>query len=123
MKGEIIAPGAFKKVIKSKAIIDVLHNHNKNKKIGHLTNMEETDKGLWVEGLVSDKCIYGREFIKKFESKPILGLSMGFIPWKEVVRNGTRMLLDVALLEVSFVHFPLQPDAKVYQFGEQKILV
>lgn len=128
---DVIRRKAFKKTIKErKKVIKVLYQHEHP--AGVPTHMEEQEKGLWTESLLSltDE---NRERIKYVNDGAVDGLSIGFIAEEfDYIQDEededdeddwfffwpTREITKIMLLEYSLVTIPAHDDARLV--GNQK---
>ena len=104
---EKIKPGAFQRSLEKRANVDLLLNHDKNRKLGSTSegNLElfEDNIGLRAICTVTDP-----DVIDKAKNKELRGWSFGFYAEKdklESVENGyeRRMVEELDLFEVSIV--------------------
>lgn len=104
---EKIKPGAFQRSLEKRANVDLLLNHDKNRKLGSTSegNLElfEDNIGLRAICTVSDP-----DVIDKAKNKELRGWSFGFYAEKdklESVENGyeRRIVEELDLFEVSIV--------------------
>lgn len=106
---ERIAPGAFKKSLKSRNRIMLLANHNPEKPLastrGGTLKLWEDEKGLPVEATLPDTST-GRDYSVLLREKIIDSMSIGFRTIKDHWEDDRRTLLEVELHEVSIVTFP-----------------
>ena len=115
--GDIVAPGAFSRSLKqhSKAGSTPLMfwMHDPSRVPGKWTDMREDDTGLHVKGVLADTPL-GNEIHSLLTMKAVRGLSIGYSTvdseWKD---DGTRLLKDIDLWEVSVVSLPMNPMAQV----------
>ena len=129
--GDVVEPEAFRKSIQStyKNNPIILFQHDANRPIGKATFMAITEKGLYIEAVVSDE-----EVEPKVQAGILKTFSIGFIPlsiefrdedgrlldltntedrakiWNETT---TRIIKEVDLIENSIVSTPANPDALV----------
>ena len=78
--------------------------------------MEEDAKGLRVAGQLNDKTTAGRDAFEHIKAGDATGLSIGFgVPegGRRYERDGTAVLVDVTLYEVSAVTMPANRHAQV----------
>jgi uncharacterized protein len=125
--GDVIAKGAFRETLKEHAAADtapaMLSQHGdwsgtgpNQMPIGRWTLLREDEKGLYVEGRLSDT-ERGREAYTLLKDGALSGLSIGYVTRKST--NGTkpgeprRTLTDVKLVEISLVTFPANDLARV----------
>jgi len=115
---ERIAPGAFKRSLKSRNDIKLLWNHDSSMVLGSTRagtlKLYEDERGLYVDAILPDTS-YGRDAKVSIQRGDVTGFSFGFtVPaggdsWNS---EGTeRTLKSVRLLEVSTgVAFPAYPS-------------
>jgi len=115
---ERIAPGAFKRSLKSRNDIKLLWNHDSSMVLGSTRagtlKLNEDERGLFVDAILPDTS-YGRDARVSIQRGDVTGFSFGFtVPaggdsWNN---EGTeRTLKSVRLLEVSTgVAFPAYPS-------------
>lgn len=116
--GDVIAPGAFRKSLGDATRIPMLWSHDLTRPVGRWTKIEETDAGLMVEGKLSLGTAAGREAYEHLRHKDASGISIGYrVPTggAERLRNGGRLLKEVALHEISFVTIPSADRARVLE--------
>lgn len=109
---DVILPGAFTASIakwraKNK-MPPVLWNHNDSEPIGVYTNINEDEKGLYVEGkLLIDDVPRAKSTHALLKAGAIDGLSIGYSTKKANQQtNGVRELVEVDLSEISIVTQP-----------------
>lgn len=111
--GDVVMPGAFAKSIASGRKARMLWQHDPSKVIGCWRAISEDEKGLRLEGVLSDTP-KGNEVATLLKDEAIEGLSIGYRvtddEWKE---DGTRLIKEAELWEVSIVTFPMNESATV----------
>lgn len=116
--GDVIAPGAFKRTLKSDATPLMFLNHDaRSLPIGKWLTLEEDDFGLKVSGQFLDTTA-GRDAYIAAKAGAITGLSIGFIPTDIKYGNlgsaePERLIKAVELLEISVVTFPANASARI----------
>lgn len=101
LNGDIILKESFKEEQLKPEDIPLLLEHNPRKKIGTITRLKQTEKGLFIEG-----------FIERKFAKNKLPLSIGYIPsFKMKSENGIRFITNLKLFEVSVVNKPANSSA------------
>lgn len=111
-----ILPGAFATTIrKSKGIVPVLFNHDRNKIAGVGVSAAEDQRGLYVKAKLAMSTQLGRETYELMQMGALKGLSIGYsIPTKGFVMDGTiRLLKALDLHEYSATPFPMNPEAQI----------
>ncbi|MGU8762536.1 HK97 family phage prohead protease [Clostridium perfringens] len=105
---EVVKRGCWKRALSSNKTIDLLYNHNPNRKIGdNKTNLElmEDSIGLKFRALISDP-----DIIAKAKEGKLKNCSFGFIPKrtsKEFIGGiEHRNLYEIELYEVSLLDIP-----------------
>ena len=94
LNGDIIIENSFKWNVNFD--IPLLLEHNPRKKIGRILKIIQNYKGLFVEGMI----------LKEYSSKE-LKLSVGYVlNDKFIKKDGTRILTDLTLFEISLVERP-----------------
>ncbi len=104
--GDIVRKGAFASARADRT--PVLWQHDADHAIGWVESMAEDDKGLRVIAEVHD----ASEAAPLLASGEVTGLSFGYRV-RRAKRGTYRELQDVELIEVSLVHSPMQPLARV----------
>lgn len=116
--GDVIAPGAFKKSLKSGAQPLMFLNHDMfSLPIGKWTSFEEDDFGLKVSGEFIDTQL-GRDTYLASKAGAITGLSIGYIPTEVAYgKAGTdepaRTIKALDLIEISVVTIPANSKARI----------
>jgi len=104
--GDIVRAGAFARSLRQ-GLPAMLLQHQSGAVIGRWVRAVETGRGLFVRGLV--ECAGAAALVQD----GLDGLSIGFRPRLWTPRpEGGRVLIDVALLEISLVAEPMQPAAR-----------
>lgn len=105
---EVVKRGCWKRALSSNKTIDLLYNHNPNRKIGdNKTNLElmEDSIGLKFRALIDDP-----DIISKAKEGKLKNCSFGFIPKrtsKEFIGGiEHRNLYEIELYEVSLLDIP-----------------
>lgn len=117
LSGDEVRPGAFTQSLKSAAISDVkmLYQHDFARPIGRWRRIVETEKGLWVEGCLTPRVRLAEEVAALVADGALDGLSIGFRVRRAEAARGRvrRRLVDLELVEISVVTFPMQPQARI----------
>jgi uncharacterized protein len=108
--GDIVVKGAFGDM---KRKPKMLFEHDARQVVGVWDKFAEDESGLHVEGRINLGSSLGKDVHSNLEFGAIDGMSIGYRPVDVVKVAGGRELRKVDLWEVSFVAFPMQPDAKV----------
>ena len=116
--GDIVEPGAFSatlgRLAKNATKLPLLHNHDSGIPIGFITEAVETPAGLEVKGQLLLEVEHARTAHSLMKSGAAF-LSFGYRiePGGSYMKDGTRYLTNVDLMEVSVVSTPAHPDARV----------
>lgn len=109
--GDIIVKGAFKKSIlengpNGSSEIAHLMDHDKNKAVGNIVRLEESNEGLYYESEIGDHDL-GIDFLKMVQSKIIKFHSIGFSVIKEKFDEKARanIMSELMLYEGSSLQF------------------
>lgn len=114
--GDMIIEGAFTDTLKDRGDkVRVLWNHSSGDPIGHPTQMQEDNLGLFVRGQLNLDVQRGSEARSLLKAGDIDGLSIGF----RVAKNGAEFdedtgifkLQKLILREFSIVTFPMNESA------------
>lgn len=105
--GDIVEKGAFERSLKDR-MPKMLYQHNSSDLVGKWTVAREDSKGLYLEGKIMENLTRGAEVLTLLREEILDGLSIGFRTRKARWDDKTeiRHLLELDLLEVSFVTFP-----------------
>src|SRR5690606_25329851 len=119
--GDTIKPGAYKKTLrKRERTIRMRWNHF-GPIIGKWLNIEENEKGLFVEGELTPGHSVAQNVYASMKHGAVDGMSIGYRPVKiEDHGDGKRTLKEIELVEISVVEEPADLGAKV---GEVKHLI
>lgn len=122
--GDIVVKGAFS-APKRKA--KMLFQHDPSQVVGVWDKIEEDANGLYVEGRLNLGSTLGKDVHSNLEFGAIDGMSIGYRAVDAVKASGGRELRKVDLWEVSFVTFPMLPEALVQSVksieGENPVLI
>src|SRR5688500_7488316 len=108
--GDVIRPGAFAKTLASGRKVKLLWQHRLDEPIGLPLALYEDSKGLYGKWRLvgTDTGKKARELVRE---GLVDGLSIGFIDaGSEYRSDGTRLLYEVDLHEVSVVTIPARDD-------------
>ena len=115
--GDVVQRGAFSKTLleyqQKNALPLMFWMHDASRVPGKWTEMSEDSNGLYVKGELA-KTPLGDEVHELLKMEAVRGLSIGYMTrdsdWKD---DGTRVLKEVDLWEVSVVSMPMNPLAQV----------
>ena len=124
--GDIINKGAYKKTIQENGSrVKYLYQHDMDKPIGKMINLEEDDKGLVFEAQVP-KTRLGLDVIELMKAGVITENSVGILPIQKGMNGQYRELNEVKLFEISAVTLAANDQAMILDvkgnFDPEKIL-
>ena len=116
LSGDIIERGAFAKSLRRGASVPMLWQHQADNPIGIWTKIAEDQRGLYVEGQLTQGVARADEAWQLISEGALDGLSIGFraIRSKKSASTGKRHILEAELWEISLVTFPMLPQARVH---------
>lgn len=115
--GDVVMKGAFRKSLEkhreANSLPQMFWMHKPDQVPGKWVSMSEDQNGLRVKGVLADTPL-GNEIRTLLKMDAVKGLSIGYSTvdqeWKD---DGTRLLKEVELWEVSVVSLPMNPLAQV----------
>ena len=115
--GDVVMKGAFRKSLEkhreANSLPQMFWMHKPDQVPGKWVSMSEDQNGLRVKGVLADTPL-GNEIRTLLKMDAVKGLSIGYSTvdqeWKD---DGTRILKEVQLWEVSVVSLPMNPLAQV----------
>lgn len=115
--GDVVLPGAFKRTLaehKSEGTLpSMFWMHDAGRVPGKWTEMREDGKGLYVRGVLAETDL-GNEIHTLLKMDAVSGMSIGYLTREaDYEQDGTRLIKDVDLLEVSVVSLPMNPKAQI----------
>jgi HK97 family phage prohead protease len=117
--GDIVRKGAFARAVRAgPARLPLLWQHDAATPIGRIESLAEDARGLRVIGRLSPGTTAGREAAALLGEGAIGGLSFGYRV-RDATHGTNRELIDLDLIEVSLVTFPMQPKARVHAVREE----
>ena len=116
--GDVVQKGAYgaslKAMMQAGRRVKMLWQHDPTKPIGVWDEVREDKKGLFVKGRILADVQAGAEALALIKAGAIEGLSIGYRTIRaEKSQEGTRLLHELDLWEVSLVTFPMLPEARV----------
>lgn len=119
--GDSIKPGAYKQTIKNRERPIRMRWNHFGPIIGKWLNVKEDETGLYVEGELTPGHSVAQNVLASMQHGAVDGMSIGYRPVKSEDRgDGTRLLKEIELVEISVVEEPADLGAKV---GEVKHLI
>lgn len=124
--GDRIEKGAFADFLRESANkgqenVPILWAHRHGEPIGimPISEMSETDKGLWVKGYMpkSDTFVSGR-VMPQMQIGSVRTMSIGYDCDDWTIENNIRVLNKLYLFEGSLTPLPMNPDATITSFKE-----
>lgn len=115
-----ILPGAYRKSIEAhtaaRTTPAMLWAHMQEAPIGRWETLIEDATALRVKGRLNLETVAGREAFAHLRANDITGLSVGFVCPKdgdEIKSDGTRVLREIDLREISVVAVPADQSARI----------
>lgn len=109
---DIIVKGAFTESLK-KRNPKLLYQHKMSDVIGVINNAYEDEKGLFIEGKISNTT-KGNEAYELLKDGAIDSFSVGFMTKdSDYKEDGVRLIKQAELYEVSIVTFPANEQARI----------
>ncbi len=117
--GDMVAPGAFAASLRRRGAGEVrmLYQHFSHSPIGVWETIAEDGRGLYVRGRLCCDVEQSRDVRALLADGALNGLSIGFRTVRASRQQGGRVLLQVDLLEISIVTFPLLAGSQVTAIG------
>lgn len=117
--GDMVAPGAFAASLRRRGAgaVRMLYQHFSHSPIGVWETIAEDGRGLYVRGRLSCDVEQSRDVRALLADGALNGLSIGFRTVRASRQQGGRVLLQVDLLEISIVTFPLLAGSQVTAIG------
>lgn len=110
---DIIRLGAYRKTIAENGKrVKYLYQHDMNKPLGKMVNMEEDSKGLIFEAHIA-KTTLGMDVIELIKAGVITENSVGILPIQKEMIEGIRNITEVKLYEVSAVTLAANDQAMI----------
>ena len=114
LNGDVVARGAFEASVTAAGArgVRMLHQHESRSVVGVWDEIREDEHGLWVRGRIMDWSAEARFAQALSKAGALDGLSIGFRSQRARREGRLRVLVEVALWEVSLVTFPMLPGAR-----------
>lgn len=116
---DVIRPGAFTRSLRGQGPggVKLLWQHDPTDPVGQILDAREDGHGLLIRGRILTDLRRGEEALALMRLGALDGLSIGFRARQadRDAASGIRTLIDVDLLEVSLVTFPMQRLARVHR--------
>ena len=111
--GDVINKGAYKKTINENGKrVKYLYQHDMNKPLGKMLNLDEDDKGLIFEASIP-KTRLGLDVIELMKAGVITENSVGILPIQKEMNGDYRYLNEVKLFEISAVTLAANDQAMI----------
>jgi len=114
LNGDVVARGAFADSLAKTGAkgVRMLHQHESRAAVGVWDDLVEDERGLFVRGRIMDWSAEARFAAALSKAGALDGLSIGFRSSRARREGRLRVLVEVALWEVSLVTFPMLPGAR-----------
>jgi len=117
LHGDVIQKGAFTKSLarmksegRRPAMLD---HHRMDAPVGVWDTITETEKGLEAQGTLTMAVTRAAELHALAKAGALTGLSIGFRTIDEEFKNGTRIIKEIDLWEISLVTMPANEEARI----------
>ncbi|MDG1436320.1 MAG: HK97 family phage prohead protease [Rickettsiaceae bacterium] len=111
-QNDIIEKGAFKEAEGKN--VKLLWQHDSTKPIGVINFIKEDEYGLIIEAEINNNTVAGFEASALVKQQAVGGLSIGFtIKSSDYNKEGSRVVQEVELREISIVTFPYNQYAAI----------
>lgn len=115
--GDVVQRGAFATSLlehdQKNSMPQMFWMHDASRVPGKWTEMSEDNNGLYVKGVLAETPL-GDEIHELLKMEAVRGLSIGYMTRdSEWTDDGTRVLKEIDLWEVSVVSLPMNPLAQV----------
>lgn len=113
--GDVIVKGAFDKTLAGRvAPVAMLKHHDPQQIVGTWSDIKADKTGLRCKGQLLTTTDCGEEALEEVKAGALSGLSIGYRTVKsEAGPNGTRLLTELELWEISLVTFPMHERARI----------
>ena len=111
-----LAPRAFALCKQPSIKIPLLYHHWRHEIVGEVLKLEETNQGLWMEGVIYSHFPKSESVIAMIESGLLTGLSVGYKADLTVKKRNSTTIKRAALYEISVVTFPAQTNTRIEQW-------
>ncbi|MGQ4273410.1 HK97 family phage prohead protease [Terrihabitans sp. B22-R8] len=126
--GDIVAKGAYLRTLAEHKAEGsqplMLWAHDQAEPIGRWTELREDERGLFVRGTLNLDTARGRDAFAHVKAGDVSGLSVGYMLGPHGFKsggNGTRILTDVDLFEISVVAIPSNRRARVHLESKREL--
>ena len=112
--GDTIAPGAYSKTLQNRERPIQLRWNHYGGVVGKWLTLREDEKGLYVEGELTPGHSVAQDAYALMKHGAVNGLSIGYRPIEaEQKDDGTRLLKQIDLVEISIVETPADAAALI----------
>ena len=112
--GDTIAPGAYSKTLQNRERPIQLRWNHYGGVVGKWLTLREDEKGLYVEGELTPGHSVAQDAYALMKHGAVNGLSIGYRPIEAEQRDdGTRLLKQIDLVEISIVETPADAAALI----------
>lgn len=112
--GDTIMPGAYATTLKNRTRPIAMRWNHYGPVIGKWTRIEEDEKGLYVEGELTEGHSVAKDAYALLKHGAVSGLSIGYYPVKESPNDhGGMDISEIKLVEISVVESPADMAAQI----------
>jgi HK97 family phage prohead protease len=117
LSGDVVRAGAFRaSLARLGGDLPMLVRHDPRLRAGKWVELREDSRGLYVRGVV-DLGEPGAALARRLIGRGVDGLSIGFTTRAARKRPNGRELIEIEIVEVSIVDFPMLPQARLTHAG------
>lgn len=117
LSGDVVRAGAFRaSLARLSADLPMLVRHDPRLRAGRWLDLKEDARGLYVRGVV-DVNEPGAGLARRLVGRGVDGLSIGFTTRAARKRPNGRELIEIEIVKVSIVDFPMLPQARLTHAG------
>jgi HK97 family phage prohead protease len=117
LSGDVVRAGAFRaSLARLGADLPMFVRHDPRLRAGRWLELKEDARGLYVRGVV-DANEPGASLARRLLGRGVDGLSIGFTTRVARKRPKGRELIEIEIVEVSIVDFPMLPQARLTHAG------
>lgn len=111
-----LSPRAFALHNQPNIKIPLLYHHWRHEILGEVLKLEETNQGLWMEGVIYSHFPKSQGVIDMIKEGLLTGLSVGYKADLTIKKRQSLTIKRASLYEISVVTFPAQANTRIEQW-------